>query len=230
MSSFKVITKTPRFAKDSIASEDAELLVEALTSSLQKLNLKSVYGLLIHDVDNIFALNGSKLIKAMERLKDQGLVSKIGVSIYSSNQIKMALEYFNPDIVQLPLNVLDQRLIKDGTIARLSNLGVEIHARSAFLQGLLLMSTSTIPAYFDPWTPLLSKWHLFCRDESISPLQAALGFVCSIQEVSHAIVGVQNHSQLAEILDLSIGYPSLDFRQFSSDDQNLIDPCNWSLV
>ena len=146
LSSFRVITKTPKFGKELVSKADVDCLVQTFTVSLQKLGLKSAHGLLIHDVDDIFASNGSQLIDALKQLKSQGLVSKIGISVYSSSQIQKVLHCFNPDIIQLPINVLDQRLIQDGTIAHLSGLGVEVHARSAFLQGLLLMSILQLPS------------------------------------------------------------------------------------
>lgn len=230
LSSFRVITKTPKFGRDLISKSDVEHLAQTFIASLQKLGLESTYGLLIHDAEDIFAPNGSLLVDVLQRLKSQGLVSKIGISIYSSSQIKRALDLFKPDIIQLPINVLDQRLIQDGTIAHLSQLGIEVHARSAFLQGLLLMNLNDMPAYFQPWTHLLSKWQRFCSDQRISPLRAALGFVCGLQDISYALVGVENHCQLKEILDDSTILNSLDFDQFASDSLKLIDPSLWSLA
>ena len=231
LSSFRVITKTPKFDKDWVSKADVEHLVQTFTASLQKLGLKSAYGLLMHDVDNILLPNGSQLIGALEQLRRQEYVSKIGISVYSSSQIKKALDLFKPDIIQLPINVLDQRLIQDGTIAHLSNLGIEVHARSTFLQGLLLMKLNDdIPKYFKPWMPLLTKWHGFCSDQLISPLHAALGFVCSLKEISYAVVGVQNQNQLKEILDDSTTLNSFDFDQFASDDPNILNPSVWSLT
>ena len=229
LSSFRVITKTPKFSKDPISTADVDQLFCAFTGSLKKLGLQSVHGLLIHDVDDIFVHNGLQLLDALEQLKSQGFVSKIGISVYSCSQIKRSLDCFKPDIIQLPINVFDQRLIQDGTISYLSSHGIEVHARSAFLQGLLLMAIDDIPMYFEPWMPLLSKWHRFCSDQLISPLHAALGYVCGLKDVSYSIVGVQNHYQLKEILDISKLPFALDYDQFASDDVKLIDPSTWRL-
>ena len=190
--------------------------------------MKSIYGLLIHDAEDIFAQNGSQLVDALERIKSQGLVSKIGISVYGANQIKKTLDLFKPDIIQLPVNVLDQRLVQDGTINHLYSLGIEVHARSAFLQGLLLMRINELPKYFEPWIPLLSKWHTFCREQFISPLQAALSFVSGLKGVSYALVGVQNQYQLKDILDNSMTLKSIKYDQFASDDLKLLDPSTWS--
>jgi len=229
LSSFRVVTKTPKYGTDFISKADAQNLVKTFLASLQKLGLKSTYGLLLHNADDIFVPHGTELIDALERLKSQGLIAKIGISVYDFSQIKKALNIFKPDIIQLPINVLDQRLIQDGTIAYLSGLGIEIHARSAFLQGLLLMSSKDRPPYFNPWAPLLSKWQRFCSDQLISPLHAALAFVCGLNDISYALVGVQNQHQLKEILDNSTTLNLSDFDQFACDDLTLIDPSVWSL-
>lgn len=230
LSSFSVITKTPKFDRDWITREDVKRLNQTLMASLQKMGLESVYGLLVHDAEDIFATNGAQLISALEQLKSQGLVDKIGISVYGSRQIKKALDLFKPDIIQLPINVLDQRLINDGTIARLSGLGIEVHARSAFLQGLLLMSSHDRPGYFEPWAPLLSKWDRFCSSQCISPVHAALGFVCGLKDVTYTLIGVQNKFQLMEILDNSTTINQLDFFQFASDEPKLLDPSRWRLI
>ena len=229
VSSFRVITKTPKFGDGFVSKEHVDHLLETFDQSLKKLCAKSIYALLIHDVEDIFVPNGSRLLDALEKLKSQGFISKIGISIYSSSQIKKALDLFRPDIIQLPINILDQRLIHDGMIDNLSRLGIEVHARSIFLQGLLLMSTDDMPKYFEPWIPLLSKWRGFCYDQSISPLHVALGFVCSLQSISYALIGVQNHCQLKEILDCSLTFNEFDFSQFYSSDAKLVDPSLWSL-
>ncbi len=228
LTAYRVITKTPKFGKDAILSADADELIRTFRDSLRKLGLNSAYGLLVHDASDIFAPNGSKLVNALEQLKSQGLVSKIGVSVYSANQANKALDHFKPDLIQLPVSVLDQRLVQDGTITHLSRLGIEVHARSAFLQGLLLMNIDDIPKYFEPWMPILLKWQKACRDQLVSPLHAALGFVCSLKEISCALVGIQNLNQLIEILEASTFLDGIDFDQFSSNDANLLDPSIWS--
>ena len=195
--------------------------------SLQKLKLKRIHGLLIHNVDDLFVNNGSKLINALEGLKSQGLVTSIGVSVYTSGQIRRALDIFRPDIIQLPVSLLDQRLIQDGTISYLANRGIEIHARSIFLQGLLLMDINEIPLYFKPWLPLLSEWHQFCKDRLISPLQGAVSFANSVKDISHSIIGVEDWRQLNEILTTSESLSQFEFDRFKCNDEGLLNPSKW---
>ena len=108
---FRVITKTPSFRGVEVRTRDVAELVRTFEDSLSRLGLERVHGLLLHDVDNLFVPGGKLLLSAMEELKAARKVEKIGVSVYDGRQIDAVLGMFAPDIVQLPLNVLDQRLL-----------------------------------------------------------------------------------------------------------------------
>ncbi|MBT4731423.1 aldo/keto reductase, partial [Candidatus Woesearchaeota archaeon] len=146
--SWKIVTKTPSFIGDCVDKTDVERLRRAFKKSILNLGRKNIYGLLIHSCDDLFKPGGSLLFKEMEALKSIGAVEKIGVSVYSSRQIEMVLNKFNIDLIQLPINILDQNLLIDGWLKKIKEKGIEIHARSVFLQGVLLMPRHTLPAYF----------------------------------------------------------------------------------
>jgi len=225
---FKIVTKTDKFLNKKISLSDQKNLISTLEKSILKLSVKSVYGLLIHNVDDLFKIGGENLILSLRNLQEKKLVSKIGISIYNSNQIKKALKIFKPDIIQLPLNVFDQRLIKDGTLKLLTDQNIEIHARSIFLQGLFFIKKNNLHPYFNPWEKQITNFQYECKLNKITPLKAALSFVINIPEVSKCIVGVNNLNQLDEILD-SIKKPKIIYKDFSINNENLINPINWNL-
>lgn len=225
-----IVTKTPRYAHAPITVEDAEDLKSTFARSLLRLRQLSVYGLLVHHANDLFELGGDLLIKALLSLREMGLVSRIGVSVYNGAQIKAVLERFRPDIVQLPLSVFDQRLIVDGSIARLAELGIEIHVRSAFLQGLLLMPPDRLPAYFAPWREKLFAWHHECASQKVTPQQAALAFVCDRPEITCCFIGVHSQAQLIEALDRLDAVTPFDSSNFASADPALVNPMNWKLL
>jgi len=111
---FKLVTKTIQFKSDRITSEDVALLELTFSSSLQKLRCSSVYGLLVHNASDILAIDGCRLFECLTMLKQRGAVKKIGVSVYTAQQIEMVLERYAIDLIQLPLNILDQRLLQGG--------------------------------------------------------------------------------------------------------------------
>ena len=113
--------------------------------------------------------------------------------------------------------------------ASLKRLGVEIHARSIFLQGLLLMKMNDIPSYFSPWHSQLLAWNNICADVGASAQHVALDYVISNQYVDHAIVGVES---LAQLIDLSLIGCCTDQTSactLSLQDENILNPSNWKI-
>lgn len=225
--SFKIITKTPKFTNNTIFKN--RLLRETFYESLKKINQTFLYGLLLHDSDELFFDNAELVINEMISLKKRGLVEKIGVSVYNSAQIDKALEY-PIDLIQLPLNVLDQRLLTKGYLKILKERHIEVYARSIFLQGLLLMEPTDLPKHF---LPVINKLVLFRSDmmaRGFSSLQGALGFINSIEEVDFAVVGVNNASQLEEIvLQSKMSLPIIDYSKYAYDEEIILNPSRWEL-
>jgi aryl-alcohol dehydrogenase-like predicted oxidoreductase len=228
---FSVITKTPKFSNGNITRDDVMTLENTFIQSLNKLQVKSVYGLLLHNTDDLLKPNGALLWGKMTELKNQGLTAKVGISVYTGEQIEQALERFPVEIVQVPFNILDQRLLKDGLLQRVANAGIEVHSRSTFMQGLLLMPVDKIPPYFAPIYPLLKRYHEYIGTLGLSCLEAALAFVLAHREIDKVIVGVTKLQELRQIVQATkkSGIDIENFRQFSCSDERFINPSRWKL-
>lgn len=227
---WKIITKTPVFNQSYIGANEVEILSSSLNDSLMRLNLKTIEGLMIHNCEDLFKSGGWKLFKEMQNLKKQGLVRKIGVSVYNEKNIRSVLEKFEIDIIQLPVNIFDQRLIHSGCLTFLKNKGVEVYARSIFLQGLLLMRTGEIPIYFEPIKEKIERFIKTSSDLSVNRLTLALGFVLNIKEIDHVVVGVDDLSHFNEIIDSLSAIPKIDINNYdylSINDPMFVDPSEW---
>jgi aryl-alcohol dehydrogenase-like predicted oxidoreductase len=225
-----IVTKIPNFEDKIINDKQVKILIENFNLSLTRIGKKNIYGLLLHSCDNLFLTGGHKLLEAMMKLKEEGLVKKIGVSLYSGNQIGRILDNYSIDLVQLPVNILDQRLLDSGHLKTLKKYNVEIHARSVFLQGLLLMQISDIPSWFNPIKGVLNAFHKEANRRGISALQLALCFVQSINEVDKVVVGVNTWEQLHQIIESSsLQVDISDFSNLSISDENFLNPSNWRL-
>ena len=204
-------------------------MLSTFEQSLDKLCLERVDALLAHHAPDILVEGGHRLIAGMEQLKELGRVSKIGVSVYDGDQLESLLREFTPDLVQLPLNVFDQRLIHSGWLQRLHEKGVEIHARSVFLQGLLLMPLTNIPTFFDPVRPLLECWHAAASAQGLSLVQAALAFVRDLSEVDHLLIGVESLMQFQSCLD-DFSFPAkFDATGLACDNASFVNPSLWKI-
>lgn len=223
---WNVITKLPALPKD---CADVAGWVETQTiGSLKRLGVKRLHGVLLHRPDQLLGKNGNSLFKALQRFKTQGIIRKIGVSIYGPEELDRLMAERQFDLVQAPLNILDRRLVESGWTKRLMNQGTELHVRSAFLQGLLLMAPDQRPEIFARWSCVWSEWTRWLAETGLTPLQACLGYALGVEEVGKVVVGVDSVKQFKEILAASNStLPSLpDWPQ--SIDIDLINPNRWN--
>jgi len=172
-------------------------------------------------------MNGSKIYETLDSLKNQGLIQKLGVSVYSPDEVKKLNSDYSFDIVQSPFNIIDRRFQTSGCFSALSQSNVEVHVRSAFLQGLLLMPSSELPAYFDIWKRRFSVWHNWLDTTSLSALTACIAFIKSHLDIGYLVVGADSNLQLKEIITAFVDEITENFPDISSDDEAFVNPVNW---
>jgi len=201
LSGFKLVTKVSAVEKSHHLNLSG--INNQLNDSLQRLNTSHVYGLLIHDPRVLVGDYGKSIWKNMISLRERGLVRKIGYSVYDLNELAVLVKSYRPEIVQLPLSIADRRFALDGWLDKLQDLGVEIHARSIFLQGLLLMKREQRPGKFATADPFFNEWDDWCETNACSKLNECINFVMRHNQVKHIVVGAQNVEQLRELVNAS---------------------------
>ena len=224
---FDIVTKSRAFEQDIINENEANLVINDLDHSLKLLKQKSLYAFLVHHGEDLLKPGGEMIFNKLQILKEQGLVKKIGFSAYIDNQLIKIIERFDIDIIQLPMNILDNRLINNGLLNKLYSRGIEIHTRSVFLQGLLLMDMDKRPKYFDRWSNLWKFWYEWLTDNKLSPLEASIRYMISKPEISRVLVGVDNKEQLKNIVNASDGNVPTIPEELKTDDPDLLNPGNW---
>ncbi len=186
---FSLITKLP-------AGPPAQVTRD-LAASLARLRRPQLYGVLFHAFGPLQAEPAAW--QALQAARAAGQVARIGVSLYHPHEANWLLaQGWDVDLVQVPYNVLDQRFA--AVLPHLAARGVEVHVRSAFLQGLLLREPATLPAFFQPLAP---KLHLLrnLTEEAGVPLPAALLlFAAYAPGVARAVIGVDSVANLHENL------------------------------
>lgn len=223
---WQIVSKLPAIPDD--CTDFLPWVTAAVDGSLKRLNVKSLYGLLLHRPQQLVGKNGDSLYRALQQLKQEGVVQKIGISIYDPSELDALCDRFEFDLVQAPFNILDRRLIHTGWLSRLADQGIELHVRSVFLQGLLLMKPSERPQKFIRWATLWSQWDQWLDHTGLTPLQACLRYSLSFPQIRKVIVGVDSLKQLEEILLASTGPSPQIPAGLTTTDAELVSPAKWA--
>jgi aryl-alcohol dehydrogenase-like predicted oxidoreductase len=186
-------------------------------ASLKRLGLTRCDAIIVQHAGELFGPHGQLLWQRLSKLRDEGLFAKIGVSVHASDDPVGVAKRFRPDIVQAPASLLDQRLLMDGTLARVCDLGVEVQLRSIFLNGLLFLPPDRIPG------PISRVRRLIAEGRS-DPLQAALGFALSRKEATAVLVGVTSAAELQAVVAAAASPPpDLDWEGMAIEDPQALD-------
>lgn len=225
LAAFNLVSKLPEVPPDCVMVEG--WVTEQVHASLRRLKINKLHALLLHRPAQLLGTNGEKIYKSILKLKEQGMVDQIGVSVYGPDELSELIKRFDFDVIQAPMNIFDRRMEHTEMLKHLKKTGVTIHIRSAFLQGLLLMPSEKIPVYFAPWAPLIKQYHQWLNQQSLSPLQACLSYLNQHSDIDKIIVGVDNIWQLKQII-AAIDTPITDIPDFlQSVDEGLINPSRW---
>ena len=223
---YKIVTKLPPIPDNCL---DAESWVRSeVNLSLSRLGVIKIYGLLIHQSEELLGLHGKSLYNGLQFLKKTGQVQKVGVSIYSPNELDVLSPYFHFDLVQAPFNLIDRRIYNSGWLERLKDNGIEIHTRSVFLQGLLLLKRADIPRKFLRWDSLWNKWHQWLLSHNENALRACLSFPLSFPEIDRVVVGTDSIKQLSQVISTAKSRILTGLPKIQSKDENLLNPINWT--
>lgn len=219
---FKIITKFPKV-------DSNEMLEEALSESLLKLKVDSIYGYLAHNADVL--IEHPELWKTLLEAKRLGKIKKIGYSLYTPEQLETLLEMnCVPDLVQLPYSILDRKF--EEQLQVLKEIGVEVHVRSVFLQGLYFLNPNQLPEKLQPLQSSLLEINDLCIQNNVSVAAAAINYVISNPNIDQLVIGVETATQLRENIELITSWkssPELFSRveAIKIKDKSLLNPVNW---
>jgi len=221
-SPFKPQVRTLRLEKG------LEWLESRLRRSVDHMGLARVHAALVDSAEDLTGAEGDALWARLEKLKAEGLVAKIGISATCDDEPVLLAKRFKPDIMQVPVSILDQRLVRNGAIEQLAGLGVEVQARSVFLQGLIFLPREALPPNLAPIGPHLSRVRRIMAECGVDPLHAALSYALNLNGVSTVIVGVASAAELRAIVAASERKaPRVMYDMMALNDEIALDPNQW---
>ncbi|MDZ4838526.1 MAG: aldo/keto reductase [Bacteroidota bacterium] len=220
---FNVITKLKGYT----LGEDIKGRVQ---SCLQDLQLDKLHCLLSH---NFKDLEHYEYIQQIIRIKSSGLAEKLGVSVYTNEELSSASNFDWCQIIQLPYNVLDNWNLRGEAIFKAIENNKLIQVRSTFLQGLLLKDIEQIKAdtYFNALYESIFQVNNLAVQSNLPMASILLQYALQNNSLSQVLIGVENVSQLIEIenwLNQVIPNETLNsIEEIFISDTSKLNPVNW---
>ncbi len=223
---FEIVTKVP---VSETGTYSPDTLIKSFVKSKTSLKKKSIYGLLLHQPDLLFDDGGAAFYSQMLDLKAEKLVQKIGASVYTLEQAQRCLEKQHFDLIQIPFSLVDRRFESSGLARELKQAKIEIHGRSIFLQGLLLMEPNQIPKELSQFIEPVSLIRSNAYELGMTPAQYLAKFAYESDFIDKFVIGVETCNQLQDVSEVIFDQRKIDWPKFHISDEELLMPMNWKL-
>ena len=219
-SDFRITSKFEKIQEKSLET--------LLNDSLTRLRQRSLNAQLFHSYEEYCR---HKNISALTQFQEACSPTKLGVSVYSLDELKSVIEDDIAKVVQCPFNLLDNESIRGRVLQNAKNHGIEVFTRSAFLQGLFFKESKSLPKNLKPLQGLLEDIKALCSEYKLSIEAVALGYCLSRKYIDHVVIGVDSLSQLqANLAAVERPLPMNvieRINQIRVENQSLLDPRTW---
>lgn len=225
-----IISKfSPNLLDDLNPDEYYKAMRDNLENTLSKLHTDYLDSYLLHSARYVF---DDEIIETLNRMKQDGLVKRVGVSVYEPEEAKKCIQRPNVEFMQLPYSIFDQRMEKAGVFEAANNDNIQIHSRSAFIQGLILMDEDEVPTFLAKAKPIVRKIDILCQRHGISRISLAMNYVKQQSRISHLVFGVDNIEQLKENIHIYQEDISKDIiydiaKEFRDIEADIVMPSLW---
>ena len=197
---YVIVSKVPaldwRSAPESVAVE----IRKRIEISLRNLGSPRLSICLFHRFEDMY-MRGRAALNALISVRNEGLVEKTGCSVYTPDEAESCLRLPACEVIQVPFNLADRRLLEAGFFRRAKASGKLIFVRSVYLQGLFFKPE--LPAGLADFGPFRAKLEALAVREGLSLAEMALRYVLSVDGIDSVIIGVETAAQLGKNLDLA---------------------------
>tara|TARA_Y100000816_G_scaffold285258_1_gene264670 strand:+ start:2320 stop:3186 length:867 start_codon:yes stop_codon:yes gene_type:complete len=223
LNSFELINKIE--FDNYLDDKKLNLIKNKILFSLKKLKKKNYYALLIHNTEWLDNKNYKKAINFLNLLKKKKFTKKIGISIYEPFKIKKFFKISKFDLVQFPYNFFDRRIEKNNILNFMKKNNIESHARSIFLQGILLSKNKFLPKKLSKYQKKFNEYVKFLERNNINQIQACLSLTKSTK-IDKFVLGFQTQNELNSILNTK--FDNLKkLKNVPKTNSDLINPHKW---
>ncbi len=216
-------TKNLKIISKITIKSSSKNISEELKTILKELKTKKIYALLIHNSEILLKKKYSYIFKQLTDLKKKKLIKKIGISVYNPKVLNKILKKFKFDLVQFPGNLFDTRFLKN--LDNYKSAGLELHVRSVFLQGVLLINNT--PMRLRKYSNILNRYYKFLNNNDIDPIHLCINFILQFKKIDKIVIGVNSLNELKQIVENKKIEKKYLKKKFYLNNSKLIDPRKW---
>lgn len=230
-----IISKLPRIQlEDKLTFDNLYMHIKnQIFQSIKNLQIKKIPIYLIHHTPDINIKDGL-IIDCLTQIKSDGLIDKFGISAYNPEEVKTSLKFKDINVIQIPINIFDQRLIRNGLLKELKKRGYIIFARSIYLQGLFFISPEKLPKNLKIAKEPLLKLQTIIKEYNIDIDKLTFLFVRDLPEISSLVIGTEKVKQVERNIKILKEQPLLNdirnriMEEFSEISERIINPSLWN--
>lgn len=219
---FSIITKVS-------PSDNLSSVEDKINQYLVELNVNILEGFMFHSFQSY--LDHKVILPKLLKLKDNGLIKHLGVSVYTNNEFEALIKDDGIDLIQLPFNLLDNYFLRGELMLEAKRKGKTIHTRSAFLQGLFFKNPIDKLPIVQALQPQLLKIHEIAKECEVSVASLALNYCLQQSNIDYVLIGVDSLKQLEvnlNALNFKIDKKIINIiNQIYTEDTDLLNPSLW---
>ena len=187
---------------------------------------------MIHDTKNYLKLNKERkkfILNGLEKLKIQKIIKKYGFSIYTEKELNELIKLKKFDIIQFPGNIFDQSILNNKNIYFLKKRGIELHARSIFLQGLIFLKFDKTKKVTGVYSKKLKKFYDNFKTKE-QKIFHCINFIKNHEFIDKVVIGVTSFNELKQIMNyLEKKLDKRNYSEFIIKNQKITKPYNWKI-
>ncbi len=224
VSNWNIITKFPNLKLMKNSQNQYHVYAENILKDFKIDKIKCVH---FHNINQLFSKNGDQSFRMLKDLKEKKVISQIGASVYFPEDVDRLVKNYDFDVIQCPINIFDREFINKKIFQKLKKRNIQVHVRSIFLQGLLLMEIHKLPNYFKKWYNFFGKWQKYLIENKISAIEACVFFIKNQKDIDKVIIGVDSVIHLNQILKAFKSKRKVNDFNIMINDRNLLKPSLW---
>ena len=182
---------------------------ESLAESLGALQTDFVDVFMLHRV-NKEILKNEAIKETFSRLKEQGVIRATGVSTYTVEESKLAIDSGVWDVIQIPFNLMDQS--QEEIFELTENKGIGLMVRSVLFKGILTDKGRNLHKALNDVEKHIKLYDDLVNETNVDLATLATKFALSYNQISSVLVGIDKQHYLKNALSLADGQ-YLDSRQ-----------------